>query len=170
MTPRVIWLLAVALVFGAGAYIIGRAQQPEPERPDRSLITSACIPAPSITPTYLPWLDKGKTVAEPHSTALERETILTWRRNATKASLTTTDRSARRLGSSNHYPRVMVRGYPGRMFWIGDPGLSEVVLVWEEPDLKGPCGTFRLSLLDQKLAEREAEAELKRIAASLESD
>jgi hypothetical protein len=130
--------------------------------------------APSFRPTYLPWLGEGELVPEPReSIAKTGDRIFTW--DGPEGSYVSLVRHAEVIGAGvDTDGSIRVRGYPAWLQWIGDPGVGELALMWEEAST--PCEGYSLRLLLPAEGETEAdyaeiqentEAELLRIGESL---
>ena len=140
------------------------APTPTPPHPE------TCHPPP-FRPTYLPWLRAGEPVPEPKRARDGRNLWLVWYKEPNAeptqrwgASLATAyeppEKSARR-----HFPAVHVRGVTGRLVWVGDPGVGLLTVEWAEGT--HACESFVLGLSTTGMSERQAEAEIVRMAGSL---
>ncbi|MDP8956269.1 MAG: hypothetical protein M3N24_04830 [Actinomycetota bacterium] len=128
--------------------------------------------APPFRPAYLPWLKPGEPLPSPRATREGRNFGLTWFKDERKqydapyVGLVTEYESV--FGGAEglvHFERTPVRGKSGYIVSVGDPGVGELALTWQEQ--AGPCGWFTIYLLDRKHGEQQAEEEIKRIAHSL---
>ena len=69
------------------------------------------------------------------------------------------------LGGFEHPVDVQVRGTLGEIQWVGDPGVGEVKLAWNEG--VGPCDSYALHLWDVTLTEEETGDYLRDVAGTL---
>jgi hypothetical protein len=127
-----------------------------------------CSPVP-FAPSYLPWLSEGEPVPRPEQRSeAQGDLLMTWsgggRRGWEGAGITLVTLFVTPEPGQDAMT-VPVRGTEGALTWIGDPGVGELSLTWSEDG--APCGSYRLHLLAGSLTERQAEAELLRIAESL---
>jgi hypothetical protein len=133
----------------------------------------ACDPA-SFHPTYLPWLGTDEVPPAPARSRDGTNGLLTWSAGdrpgwteyATAfVTLVTEFEVSLESGPGSEFPTVPVRGTTGRVVWVGDPGVGEVMVTWTERP--GACASFSLHLLAQNLGEQRAVEEVSKIAASL---
>jgi hypothetical protein len=133
----------------------------------------SCDPA-TFQPTYLPWLRPGEVVPQPAESRDGPNVLLTWsagdrpgwtQEPGASASLVTEFAASLEGSPGADFPVVPVRGTTGRVVWVGDPGVGDVMVVWKE--LPGACGSFSLHLLAQNLSEQKAVEEISKIVASL---
>ena len=125
--------------------------------------------APAFRPTYLPWLKPGREVPAPERVG---DAALRWAGPSSgddvdpyvSLGITTEDPTEDFAGAG--YPTLPVRGTEGYLVWVGDPHVGELSLRWDEGE--PPCDAHVLSLLDQELSQRRAEAEIEKIAESLD--
>jgi hypothetical protein len=153
--------LAVAVALAAPACSSGKVA--EEERP----AAGPCDPA-AFHPTYLPW---GKEDPDdPQQSARGNDATLVWTGPSGdgkgRAAVSLVTRYETIDGDElDEFPSAAVRDTRGWLVWVGDPGVGELSLLWEET--VDPCGAYELHLLDRSLSESDAEREIKAIAKGL---
>ena len=95
---------------------------------------------------------------------------MTWRqlpeRGGALKSLTLSIRPRQNLSrwARGGFEGVKVRGHPAYLVWIGDPGVGQLALFWNED---GPCEAYSLHLLYQGASQRATEREIMKIGRGL---
>jgi hypothetical protein len=173
---RIVARLGCAIISASITALLGScASTRTADRPDASptpkVVPGSCPETP-FTVSRLPRLGAGSEIPAPEEVEEGESSLLVWfedtaeRREGRHVSLM---RSAGALieGSLSDFPTMSVRGQTGHLVWVGDPGVGELSIVWTEPSA-GPCTWSHLTLMSQRMSEAQAEAEIQRIAASLD--
>jgi hypothetical protein len=173
--PRPIarFALAIAVVSSfvavVGTALVLRTVSDQPASPGSGASSGDC-PAPSFMPRFLPWLDDGDPVPAPEHVTEEGSTVLAWFEDGARewrgpyvALRTSTQPLEKDLDGSEI---VQVRGPDGQLVWVGDPGVGEVTIVWQEEEA-GSCSWYSIHLSSAGMTEEEARATILRVADSL---
>jgi hypothetical protein len=144
--------------------------QREPEVPTTTVeANTRCEPA-SFRVTRLPWLARGSEVPPPETVMEEGSTSLVWfedperRWDGRYVALQATSEPP--FGSDlDGFPTASVRGRVGHLVWVGDPGVGELALTWQEGDAS--CSWHSLRISGEGLGEDEAVSQLRQVASSL---
>jgi hypothetical protein len=177
VTAAVVSAAFVAAVVAAAIWIerspdlLDPATSPSPTAsPHAPSVAESCPPA-SVAVSFLPWLETGTPIPEPETSLDGRNSVSVWfedldaRWDGAYAALTTSEKSL--IGEDLvEFPSTSVLGQPAHLVWIGDPGVGELALVWNEST--GDCMWRTLSLSTAGLTQKQAESALLKIAASLE--
>ncbi|MGH2808722.1 MAG: hypothetical protein ACRDKT_15770 [Actinomycetota bacterium] len=130
--------------------------------------TAQACEYPEFRPTYLPWLEPGEEVSA--GTELLSSKSIVWgpgeSRNPDQVKLQTKRKSRLDHYRGSRFQRLMVRGEEAYLVWVGDPGVGELTIHWDEGD--GPCESYVLHYRDQDSFKHQVEAEIIKIAESLE--
>lgn len=154
------------ILISAAVVLAGAACGPEVAEVERPA-AGPCEPA-AFHPTYLPW---GKEDPDdPQQSARGNDATLVWTGPSDdgkgRAAVSLVTRYETIDGDElDEFPSAPVRDTRGWLVWVGDPGVGELSLLWEET--VDPCGAYELHLLDRSLSESDAEKEIKRIAEGL---
>lgn len=116
----------------------------------------ACEPA-SLHPTYLPWQEGTEGTGDPVETQSGTEdspnAFTTWAADpdALRQDDADGDLSYASVAVLHEYepageefPTIEVRGHRAELVWVGDPGVGQLSLRWQE--MPGPCGALAVSL------------------------
>ncbi|HEY7874741.1 MAG TPA: hypothetical protein VIG64_06425 [Actinomycetota bacterium] len=170
--------MAAAFVVAAAALFVPRLLDGDdamprggaPSVPAATADTGSCDYA-KYEPTYLPWLAKNEAAPPPRRDKEDENAILLWEDdddasgNPATVELVTELESTAQEVSEEGFPTVAARGQRGYLIWVGDPGVGQLVIVWQEN--QEPCESYALSLLDQDLHRAAAEAEIEKVLESL---
>lgn len=124
---------------------------------------------PELRPAYLPWLTRNAKRARPEVTEEDGRWVLGWVDPSTTGprarTVTLTVRAQQDLKRyAGEFEPVSVRGHDGYLVWIGDPGVGQLALFWNEG---GSCTAYGLFLLLPGRTQRATEEEILKVARSL---